>query len=689
MRIALGTALFSSLVFAAAPAAQPAATAPSEAPLVAGIDVKGIDKATPPGDDFNVYCNGTWAKTTEIPSDKPSYGVGWMVVDEAQKRTVALIQEAADSKAADGSDAKKIGDFYASYMDEAGIEAKGLTPLKPQLEQIAAITDKNMLATVLGGTVRADTDALNATEFHTPHLFGIWVVQTLFDPATNVPYLMQGGVLMPDRDYYVSKSPKMEEIRKAYQGHLAAMFKLAGYSDPAGRAGRVFALETKIANAHATRTESEDVKAAVVWKAAELPKIAPGLAWDPFLKAAKLSGSDTFIAWHPKAITGISALVASEPLDAWKDWLLVHTLDEWATFLPKAYVDERFAFYGKALSGTPEQRPRWKRGVDITSDAYGEAIGKLYVAKYFPPEAKAKVQALVEDLRAAFGKRIDALKWMTPATKAKAKEKLSTLKVGVGYPDTWRDYSGLKAVRGDALGNAQRASQFEYEHQLAKLGKPVDRGEWWMTPQTVNAVNLPLQNALNFPAAILQPPFFDLNADAATNYGSIGAVIGHEVSHSFDDSGSQFDAQGKMVNWWTKEDLEHFHESSEALAKQYDGYKAFPDLSLNGHQTLGENIADVAGLAAAYDAFQLSLKGKPAKVVQGFSGDQQFFIAYGQSWREKMRDEALRAEIATDGHSPAMWRVQTVRNLDAWYPAFKVKAGQKLFLAPKDRVRVW
>ena len=481
----------------------------------------------------------------------------------------------------------------------------------------------------------------------------------------------------------------MAALRKQYQAHIAATFKLAGFQNPAARAARVFGLETKMAAVHATRVESEEVKGVVSWKREELAAKAPGLDWPALLDAAGLKDAPVFMIWHPKAVPGLSALAAAEPLDAWKDWLVFHAVEQAGDFLPKAFIDERFSFYGKALSGTPELRPRWQRGVEFTNVALGEAVGKLYVKRYFPPETKAKVQAMVSDLTKAFGKRIDALTWMSPETKTKAKQKLESLRVGVGYPDRWVDYAGLEIVKGDALGNRQRAELFEYRRQVAKLGQPVDRDEWWMTPQTVNAVNLPLQNALNFPAAILQAPYFDANADAAHNYGSIGAVIGHEVSHSFDDQGSQFDAAGRLANWWTKQDFDHFRAAAEALAAQYDAYKPFPDLAVNGRQTLGENIADVAGLLAAYDAYRLSLDGKPDLVKDGFSGDQRFFISFGQSWRSKIRDAALRRQLATDGHAPAQYRADAVRNLDAWYDAFSVQPPQKLYLAPKDRVRVW
>ena len=646
---------------------------------VVTIDVAGMDKSVAPGDDFNQYVNGGWLKSTAIPADKPSYGISAILVDETRKRTIDLIQTAPG----------QIGDYYSSFMDEAAIEAKGLMPLKPRLDSISAIRDRQGLVRAIGGNLRADVDPLNSTNFQTDNLFGVFIAQGLTDPEHYTAYLLQGGLGMPDRDYYVSTAPDMVELRKQYQSHITTLLQLAGIADAPARAARVFALVTKMARVHATRVESEDVHNPVSWKREELSTRAPGIDWSVLLDAAGLKDVPTFIVWHPKATIGLSALVASEPIEAWKDWLTFHAIDHFGSFLPKAFVDQRFAFYGKALNGIPQLRPRWQRGVDFTNAALGEPVGKLYVQRYFPPEAKTKVQAMVADIMKAFEARIDSLAWMSPDTKAKAKEKLKTLKVGVGYPDRWQDYSTLEIVKGDALGNQERSKLFEYHRQLAKLHQPVDPNEWWMTPQTVNAVNLPLQNALNFPAAILQPPFFDPKADAAQNYGSMGAIIGHEISHSFDDQGSQFDAQGRFINWWTKADLDHFNAAGEALATQFSSYKPFPDLAVNGKQTLSENIADLAGLAAAYDAYKLSLHGQVAATIQGMTGDQRFFISFGQSWRSKERDEALRAEIVTDGHAPEQYRVTTVRNIDAWYAALSVSAGQKMYLDSKDRVRVW
>ncbi|MFN7997452.1 MAG: M13 family metallopeptidase [Bryobacteraceae bacterium] len=677
-------AALAALLWAFAPGCTRTEPAPS-----AGIDFAGMDASVAPGDDFNAYTNGGWTKVTPIPADKASFGIDAVLADQTRKQVLALLSEAGKPGSSSSGDIRKAAEFYASYMDEAGIESKGTGPLKPEFDKVAGIADRHDLARVIGSELRADVDALNSTNFETGHLFGLWITQGLNDPSRSYPYLLQGGLGMPDRDYYLSKSPHMAELRKKYQAHVEAMFRLAGFDNPGARAGRVFALEMKIAGVHATRVESENVHFAVNWKREELDSKAPGLDWTALLQAARLQDVPEFIIWHPKAVPGLSALAANESLDAWKDWLVFHAIERDAPFLPKSFVHESFNFHGKALNGTPEMRPRWQRGVDFTGFALGDAVGRMYVARHFPPESKAKAQAMVSDLVKAFEKRIDALTWMSPATKAKAKQKLVTLRVGVGYPDKWRDYGGLDIVKGDALGNAERAELFDYRWHLAKFGKPVDKGEWWMTPQTVNAVNLPLQNALNFPAAIIQAPYFDPQADAAHNYGSMGAVIGHEISHSFDDQGSQFDAEGRMANWWTKEDFEHFKAGGEALAAQFDAYRPFPDLAVNGHQTLSENIADVAGLLAAYDAYQLSLKGTPDVVKNGFNGDQRFFISFGQSWRSKVRDAALRREIATDGHAPEQYRADAVRNLDGWYPAFQVQPQQKLYLAPDKRVHVW
>ncbi|HEY2865540.1 MAG TPA: M13 family metallopeptidase [Pyrinomonadaceae bacterium] len=652
-----------------------------------GIDIGGMDKSVDPGDDFFGYTNGGWSKATVIPADRTSFGAFDVIFDEVSKRTNDLITAASSSK---DPEIRKVGDYYKAYLDEASIEKRGLDPVKDELAGINAINDKASLSRVLGSELRADVDPLNATNFYTNRLFGLFVSSDFNNPKKNVPYLLQGGLGMPDRDNYLSTDEHNVELQNKYKAHIATVLKLASIEDAEAKAQRIYGLEKRIAEVQESREESEDVhKANNPWKLTDFANKAPGIDWDSYFNAAGLSSQPMIMVWHPTAITGESALVASQPLDLWKDYLTFRVIDRSAGLLPKAFADESFNFYTKTLFGVPQQRPREQRAINAASGAMGDLVGKMYVEKYFPPRAKTEIQTLVKNIVAAFGKRIDALTWMTPETKAKAKAKLSTLYVGVGYPDHWRSYAGLKIVPTDALGNAQQVSLFNYKWSLSKLDQPVDKTEWWMTPQTVNAVNLPLQNALNFPAAILNPPFFDMNADPVENYGSIGGVIGHEISHSFDDSGSQFDADGRLTNWWTPADYDHFKAASARLAAQYDAYEPLSGLHLNGKQTLGENIADVAGLSAAYDAYRASYGGKEAPSKDGLTGDQRFFVAFGQSWRGKMRPETLRVIVMTDGHSPDQYRADTVRNIDAWYTAFNIEPGKKLYLAPDQRVRIW
>ncbi|MFL5344672.1 MAG: M13 family metallopeptidase [Hyalangium sp.] len=655
-----------------------------------GVDTAGMDPSVAPGDDFNRYVNGTWLQKTEIPADRSSFGTFTVLAEEASRRTRELIEEATRAGAPAGGEVRKLGDLFASFMDEAAIETRGLAPLQPELQRINAIANRKELAATLGDTLRADIDALNTGDLTTSRLFGLWVTQDLNDPSRYIAYLFQGGLGMPDRSYYLSEDAKLTEVRQKYQQHIVAMLRLAGLSDADARARGIFELERKIAQAHWTQVDTQDItKTNNPWPRDQFAQRAPGLDWDAYFGAADLGKQRDFGVWQPSAIMGIAKLAGSEPLPVWKDYLIFHALDRAAPFLSKAFVDESFEFYGRVLSGAQQQRARWERGVDFTSQAMGEAIGKLYVAKYFPPETQAEAERMVRNIIAALGQHIDALTWMTPETKARAKEKLSTLQVGIGYPAKWRDYSGLEIIRGDAYGNADRASRFEYRRNLNKLGQPVDRSEWFMVPQLVNALNSPQQNSIIFPAAILQPPYFDPNADPAVNYGGIGAVIGHEIVHSFDDTGAQFDAKGKLANWWTKEDAAKFKAAGEALAAQFNAYRALPDLSVNGELTLGENIADVAGVSIAYDAYKRSLGGKAAPVLDGFTGDQRFFLGFSQVWRNKYREQLLRRLLLTNEHAPSQFRVATVRNIDAWYQAFDVKPGQGLYLAPEKRVRVW
>ena len=655
-----------------------------------GIDVSAMDPAVRPGDDFYGYANGSWMQRTEIPADRASITSFYGAYLEVERRNAELVEGILKSGHEPGTDNARIAAFYTAYMDTAAIDAAGLKPVQADLDRIAAISDKSGLSEVLGANLRADVDPLNATNFFTENLFGIFVTQGLATPGEVLPYILQGGLGMPDREYYLSTDPHMVEIRTAYRSYIENLLDTAGIADAAEKADRIFALETKIAQAHESREDSGDMaKGTTVWTRDDLGTKAPGIDWPRFLEAAQLGAQDRFDAYHAGAIPGLSALVASESLQAWKDWLVFHLINAHADVLPTAIDDAHFAFYGKTLSGTPQQRSREKRALSALNTYLGDAVGRAYVEKYFPASYKAEVSAMVDNIVEAFRKRVSAIDWMAPETRTQALAKVASIRVSVGYPDTWRDYSSLELDAENAYENVIAAEEFEYAHQLAKIGKPMDKGEWWMAPQVVNAVNLPVQNALNFPAGILQRPFFDPAADAAYNYGAIGVVIGHEISHSFDNNGAAFDSDGVYRNWWTKQDFARFAQQGDALAEQYDAYAPFPDLHVNGKLTLGENIADLAGLAAAYDAYHASLNGTEAPVIDGFTGDQRFFIGFAQIWASKFRDPALRQLIATNEHAPGMYRALTVRNLDTWYAAFEVQAADKLYLAPEQRVRIW
>ncbi len=638
-----------------------------------------------PGDDFYAWANGEWMASTEIPVDRGSWGSMAVLAEDSNARIVKLIQDAAADKASKG-ETRKVADFYTAYMNEAAIESAGLNALKPRLDRIGAIEDRAALSRVLGEFLRADVDPLNATNFNTPNLFGVWINQGLTEPTRNVPYFLQGGIGLPDRAYYLDNSPKMAELRTQYQQYIGAMLRQAGYDNADARAAKIFALESELAQSHATREESADIqKANNPWSMKDFAAKAPGMDWKAFMQGARLDKQDRFIAYHPGALKGAAQQVAATDLATWKDYLAFHSLNQFASTLPKAYSDLRFEFYGKRLTGSPQQSARWKRALAATNGAMDEAVGKMYVARYFSASDKARVQKMVADIKLAFERRIDKLDWMAPSTRAQAKDKVRTMYVGVGYPDDWKTYEGLQVSPSDALGNVLRAQEFHYGQQLAKLKQKPKKTDWAMPPQLVNAVNLPLQNALNFPAAILQAPFYDPKAPDAQNYGAIGSVIGHEISHSFDDMGAQFDAQGRLRDWWTKEDLAHFKTASQKLVEQYNTYKPFDDLAINGQLTLSENLSDLAGLAAAYDAFKASPSGKGT----GVEADRAFFTGFAQGWRSKMREASMRRTVLTDGHSPGQYRTYTVRNLDAWYKAFDVQPGQKLYLAPEGRVRVW
>ena len=683
------TALTAALILSAS-VLLPQMPAAAIQPVAHGITVRNMDPGVKPGNNFYLYANGAWVARTTIPADRAGVGNFTTLFDESRRNVAAIVKEAAQSNGPAGSNERKIADLYASYMDQKAIDSQGLKPLQPELSKVKAIRNKQELAAIMGSQLRADVDPLNNTNFHTLHLFGMWTSPGFRSPADYAVYLLQGGLVLPSPDYYLSDSGHMRQIRAQYGQHIAAMLHLAGYPDPAGRAAQVLALEQAIAKVQESLADSEVVqKANNVWTLADFEAKAPGLDWSAYFGGAGLAQQREFYVWQPAAFTGESALVASTPLATWKDWLAFHLLEEYGPFLSQPIEQETFNFEGKVLVGVPQQEPRWKRAVDLVNADLGDAVGQLYAKRYFSPQAKAKAQDMVAHLIAAYHKRLQALTWLAPSTKAEALKKLDSLYVGIGYPETWKDYSTYLVKPDDLFGNVRRAELWQYRYNIDRIGKPVDRHEWWMEPQTVNAVNLPLQDALNFPAAILQPPFFDPKAPAADNYGAIGTIIGHEISHTFDAEGSAFDADGRLRNWWTPTDHQHFEQEAKALAEQYDSYVALPGLHVNGEQTIDEDIADLGGVAAAYEAYHDSLNGRPAPKIDGFTGDQQFFLAFGQNWSSKVRSAALRRQVLTDPHAPAEFRAATARNSDAWYEAFDVNPGQALYLAPDKRVRIW
>ncbi|MGI4878863.1 MAG: M13 family metallopeptidase [Janthinobacterium lividum] len=646
-----------------------------------GFDTAGMDRSVTPGNDWGRFANGKYIDDLVIPDDRSNYGMFTKLRDLSQERTRGLVEAAAAANAPAGSETRKVGDYYASFLDTATIEAKGLSPIQPRLDAIAAIGDRTRLAATLGDLNREGIDAP----------VNLRLRQDLKNPDIYSVYIGQGGLGMPDRDYYLdTKNPKFAEVRTKYQAYVAQLLTLAGVPDAAAKAKMVYDLEAKLAAVQWSRVERRQVdKTYNPVATAELTAKDPGLDWTPFLTAAGVASQPRIIVSNPSAIAGTAKLVADEPLAAWQAYLTFHTLDRWAPLLPAKFVDAKFAFSGTVLSGQPVNQERWKRGVDATSDALGEAVGKLYVAKYFAPDAKAKADALVKNIIAAMDARLGALTWMDPATKVQARAKLAAFTPKIGYPSKWRDYSNLEVVRGDALGNAQRAARFEFQRDLDKLGKPIDRSEWGMTPMTVNAYANPTWNEVVFPAAILQPPFFDPNADPAVNYGGIGAVIGHEISHHFDDQGRKYDKRGTLADWWTAQDIARFKVLTDKVVAQYAAYQPLPGLHVNGELTLGENMADLAGINVAYDAYHKSLNGKPAPVIDGMTGDQRFFLGFAQIWRQKYRDAALLQQTTTDPHTAGFLRPNVARNLDAWYAAFGAKPGETLYLSPEERIKVW
>jgi len=644
-----------------------------------GLDLAGGDPSVKPGDDFARFANGHWLDTAQIPPDRASWG-SFIMLRERSLQQMREILEALPADSPVGSNAQKLHDFYRAYLDTDAIDRAGLAPARAGLEAIAAARSHEDLARLMG---RAD---LRLTA---PLAFGIGPDEK--DPDHYMVLIAQSGLGMPDRDYYLKDEPVYTELRAKYAAHIERLLKLAGRTDAAEAAKSILELETQIAGAHWPRAKRRERDLTYNPHAREeLPAFAPGFPWPALLTGAGLEAQPRFIVREPDAVQSLATLFEKTPVERWQAYLTYHYLAGNADVLPKAFDDEVFDFYRRALHGQQEPQARWKRSASAIDGALGEAAGELYVQRYFPPASKAQMLELVENLRAAYRQHIENLPWMTAATKKVALEKLAAFHPKIGYPDKWRDYSALEIKPGDAFGNVARAESFDWQRQLKRLGGPTDRGEWGMTPQTINAYYNATFNEVVFPAAILQPPFFDPHADPAVNYGGIGGVIGHEMGHGFDDQGSKSDARGVLHTWWEQQDTDAFHARVDRLAAQYDTYAVLPGLNVNGRLTLGENIGDLGGLSVASDAYHRSLHGKPAPVLAGLTGDQRFFLSWAQVWREKQREENLRSQVTSDPHSPAQFRVNgVVRNIDRWYTAFDVHPGQTLYLAPDERVRIW
>jgi putative endopeptidase len=660
-----------------------AAAAPAPPPPKAAIGAFGLDlTAGKPdvhaGDDFFAHANGKWYDTFTIPEDRSSVGIFTTLDETSQQRVREIIEQAAASHPAPGSPEQKIGDYYASFMDQAAIEANGLAPLRAELDRIAAASSKKDIATLFG-----------APGFQ--YTFEMGLSPDLKNPNVYSVGIGQGGLGLPDRDYYLKDDPQLKQIRARYVDYISNVLELGAVADAKGKARRIMAFETAIARVSWPIEKRRDVEAVYNPRTTDqLKQYAPGFDWRAFMNAAELGNRKAVVLGELTAIRDIAKLVGSTPLPTLKDYLTFHHFDSHAPYLPKRFDEARFGFYGVTMRGQPKQRERWKRAVDAVNGALGEQVAQVYVARYFPPESKAKMEVLVANLRASLGERIDSLVWMTPETKQRAHDKLATFVTKIGYPDKWKDYSALEVKRDDLIGNVRRASLWEWHRELARLDQPVDRSEWQLMPQEINAYYNPQNNEIVFPAAILEPPFFDPNADPAVNYGAIGAVIGHEIGHGFDDQGRKFAPDGSLDDWWTAKDSAAFTERATKLVNQFSGYEALPGLKVNGASTLGENIGDLGGLNMAYHAYKLSLRGAEAPVIGGLTGDQRFFLSWAQVWRAKYRDGVMRELVLSDVHSPVYFRVNgTVRNMDAWYAAFNVQPGDKLYLKPEDRVQIW
>ena len=647
-----------------------------------GIDVEGMDRSVKPGDDFVAYASGKWAASTEIPADKVAYGSFNILGDLSEARVRAIVERwAADGKLKAGSDEAKVAAIYRTFMDEATAEKLDAKPVQPYLASLAKVENHEQLAKWMAGPGRAFS--------RSP--FGVFVSDDAKDPDRYTLYMGQAGLGLPDRDYYLRDNFKPQ--RERYQQYLADMLKLIEYPDAEKHAANIVAMETKIAEAHWSRAESRNRdKTYNPMTIAELEKYAPGYPWRAALNEAGLGKVGKIVLRQNTALPKTAEVFASTPIETLKAWQAFAVADNAAPLLSKRFADASWEFRSKFLSGAKEQRPRWKRAIGWADGTMGEAIGRTYVAEHFPADSKVKMEKLVGNLLAAMKIRLDNLQWMSADTKKEAQAKLASFKVKIGYPSKWRDYSALEIKDGDLVGNVERASKFQWEFDVARIGKAVDKDEWGMTPHTVNAYYSPVKNEIVFPAAVLQPPFFDPQADPAVNYGAIGSGIGHEITHGFDDQGRKSDGKGVLRDWWTAEDAAKFEAQAAKLAAQYEAvkFKQGDDYKLIGKLSAGENIGDLGGLMVAYEAYKLSLNGKPAPVIDGFTGDQRFFLAYAQVWRSLFRDEALRQQLTTGPHSPGFVRAfAPLRNVDAWYEAFGVKEGDKLYIKPEERVRIW
>ncbi len=659
-----------------------AAPAPAAA-SASGIQVAAMDRAVRPQDDFFRYTQGTWLKDVDIPSDRASWGAFNIAQDRVEQQIRAIIEGAAAAKNAPaGSDAQKMGDFYTSFVDEQRRNQLGLAPLKSELARIAALTDKRALAALMARLARIGADAP----------LDMYVGQDNKDSTRYIVGISQSGLGMPDRDYYLAADDaRLKDIRASYGAHIAKMLALAGRQDGAARAQQILALETALARVQWTKVENRDpVKRYNKMTLAQLRALSPGFDWNAYLQGTGAGQADAVIVSQPSYLAALDALIAATPLDVWKAYFEFRLLSAYAPYLSQPFVDESFAFRGTVLSGAKENRPLDKRAVAEINRNLSEVVGKAYVAQHFPAERKQQVQDMAQHFITAFGEGIELLDWMSPETRKQAQVKLSKIKVKIGYPDKWRDYSGLKIVRGDLVGNVMRAREFGHDYNVNRLGKPVDRSAWSMSPQTVNAYYSPTLNEVVFPAARLQYPLYDADAEPAVNYGSVGISIGHEISHAFDDKGSQFDGDGNLRNWWTKEDAEKFAARGKVLVAQYGAYSPLPGYTVNGDLTLGENIADNAGAIMATRAYKIYLKGWPGPVIDGFSAEQRLFMGLSQARKGKARDAALVAQVKSDPHSPAEFRVNgSLRNHPGFYEAFEVKPGDKMYLAPQERVIFW